>query len=91
MAFLTQNKPSQGQLEKINFDVVQELQDWGWIGKVDVIDPTWVETAYTWEYKKGDAQREIEWLKSKGIISIGRYGKWRFQGMQESIADGLSL
>ncbi len=91
MAFLPENKPNREHLEKICFDVIEELQDWGWIGEVIVCDPTWVACAYTWEYNKGDAQKEIEWLKSKDIISTGRYGSWRFCGMKESIEMGFAV
>ena len=78
-------------IEKITFDVIKELQDWGWIGAVAVVDPTWVECAYTWLYDKDDAKKEIEWLATQGIISTGRYGKWKFQGMTQSIEDGLKV
>lgn len=78
-------------IESITYDVIKELQEWNWIGKVVTVDPTWVECAYTWLYNKNDAQKHIDWLKSKGVISIGRYGKWRFQGMIEGIKDGLEV
>jgi hypothetical protein len=28
-------------------------------------------------------------LEDKGIYQIGRYGRWRFQGIADSIRDGL--
>ncbi len=70
--------------------VVRELQEWGWIGRVEVIDPTWVETAYTWSWV-GSQWREqaINLLKQHDIIPVGRYAEWRFQGIVESLRNGL--
>ena len=36
-------------------------------------------------------KKALDWLKDKGITSIGRYGKWHFQGMAESIQEGLTV
>lgn len=71
--------------------VVKELQDWRFIGKVITVDPTWVKTAYTWLRKKEDRENALAWLKERDIISTGRYGKWAFQGMVQSIEDGLNV
>lgn len=30
--------------------VVQELQDWGYITEAEVVDPTWIDVAYSWSY-----------------------------------------
>jgi hypothetical protein len=30
--------------------VVAELQDWGFIGEVLMVDPTWIDVAYTWSW-----------------------------------------
>lgn len=80
-------------VEAICKDVIKELKKWRFIGDGDVkvIDPTWVKTAYTWLYDKDDANIQIEWLKRRDILSIGRYGAWKFQGMTQSIADGLGV
>jgi len=71
-------------------NVIRELQEWGWIGDVDCADLNEVRVAYTWLFP--DSQREILLLKAKalGVESIGRYGKWKFQGIAESIQDGLN-
>ena len=71
--------------------VIEELQDWGWIGAVDVVDPNWIEYAYTWLHRDSDVQGSIDWLKEYGIESIGRYGKWKFQGIMDSVSDGLGV
>lgn len=78
-------------IEKITHDVVSELQAWRFIGRVNEVDPTWVRCAYTWLRSKESRDRELEWLKDRNIISTGRYGKWHFQGMVDSIKDGFEV
>lgn len=79
-------------VEDIVFNVVEELQAWGFIGRVITVDPTWIETAYTWMYAKAAPQVEIDWLKEEAdVISTGRYGSWKFCGMVESIKQGLEV
>lgn len=75
----------------ITQEVIKELQAWRFIGKVITTDPTWVKTAYTWLRDKDEAKKNIEWLKERDIVSTGRYGKWKFQGFTQSIADGLEV
>lgn len=78
-------------IEDICFRIIDELQSWRWIGKVIVSDPTWVPVAYTWNYDLTARQRYIDILKKLDIYSIGRYGKWHFQGMVQSIEEGLNV
>lgn len=72
-------------------EIVQELIDWRFIKNVVVTDPTWVKTAYTWMETLEERERHLAWLKERDIISIGRYGKWKFQGLAESITDGMGV
>ena len=70
---------------------IKELQDWGFIGKVDTYDINQIDVAYTWEYPDSDIrERKSLYLNGLGVTMIGRYGKWKFQGIAESIKDGLS-
>lgn len=78
-------------IDYIIYHVIQELQSWNFIGKTIVVDPSWVRTAYTWLYRKEDRDNAFDWLKERDILSIGRYGKWKFQGVTQSIEDGLSV
>lgn len=90
MAFLPDfDYPFDFDIPFIIDQVVQELQSWGFIGKVITADPTYVRCAYTWLRKKEDRQIALDWLKERDIISTGRYGKWHFQGMIDSIKDGF--
>lgn len=76
--------------QKIN-EIIEELQKWGWIENVITVDPTFVKCAYTWNKTLEEREMYLEWLKNRDIISTGRYGLWKFQGMAESIQQGLEL
>ena len=69
---------------------VKELQDLGFIAEIDVIDPTWIDVAYTWNYP-GSRWKEdmISMLRQNDIYPIGRYATWKFQGILDSIKGGL--
>ena len=71
--------------------VIDELKSWRFIGDVITSDYTFIEHAYTWNRTLKERERCLNWLKEHDIISIGRYGKWKFQGIAESIADGLGV
>jgi protoporphyrinogen oxidase len=93
-AFRGGGVPSDAERDEIAGRVCAELTEWGWIGEVDVVDPTWVEVAYTWS-RPGSRWREaaLTALQAKGIYQVGRYGRWahsvRDQGLAHSIRDGL--
>lgn len=71
--------------------VVEELQSLGWIGSVEVMHPTWIECAYTWQ-RPGSRWKEaaISVLEDVGIFQVGRYARWQFFGIAESIQAGLT-
>ena len=79
------------KVEEISFGICKELQEWGWIGDPIVVHPNWVDCAYTWQYNKDDAQKGIDWLKERDIYSVGRYGKWKFCGITQSIMMGRKM
>lgn len=70
--------------------VVDELQRWGYIGEAEVVHPTWVDVAYTWSWP-GSAWKPqaVRALEEVGIFQVGRYGRWIFQGIADSIRDGF--
>ena len=90
-AFPGGHKPDALEVQAYTQSVVRELTEWGFIGEVDVLDPTWIEVAYTWA-RPGSSWREaaLARLAEHGISSIGRYGRWVFQGIADSIGEGLS-
>ena len=84
------SRPGKEDIEIYKKAVVEELRDWGFIGRVDVIDDTWIDVAYTWHWP-GSEWREnaIAALQEHDIYPIGRYGRWVFQGIADSIREGL--
>lgn len=88
------HKPSKVETASLCDVVIQELQGWDWIQDVDVVDPTWIETAYTWVWPKSKWRYEVmNALEAFDIYQIGRYARWAFQvndqGISQSIRDGL--
>ncbi len=71
-------------------NVVRELQQWGFIGEAEVVHPTWVDVAYTWSWPGSPwKQQALRALEEAGIYQVGRYGRWIFQGIADSIRDGF--
>ncbi len=70
--------------------VIDELKQWGYIDEVEVVDPTWIDVAYTWSWPGSSwKQQALRKLDDYDIYQIGRYGRWSFQGIADSIRDGL--
>ncbi|NLI41728.1 MAG: protoporphyrinogen oxidase-like protein [Caldisericales bacterium] len=89
--YLGRQKPNDSEIEHICCTVVKELQEWGWIRKVEVVDPTWVDVGYTWSWP-GSRWREkaLKALEMHDIYQIGRFAKWLLlNGISDSINDGL--
>ncbi len=83
-------KPSKRVLKKYAENVISELQEWEFIKKVEVVDPTWIDVAYTWSWPVSNWKKwAIDTLGKLGIYQVGRYGLWRFYGIADSIRDGL--
>jgi protoporphyrinogen oxidase len=83
-------KPDADEISAYCRNVIQELQDWGWVRDVDVMDPTWIEVAYTWSWAGSPWRRQaIAALEAHDIYPVGRYARWVFQGIADSIRDGL--
>lgn len=85
-------RPEPGEVPRYTAAVTRELQDWGWIGAVEVADPTWIDVAYTWRWP-GSRWRDdaLRVLGAHGVQQVGRYGRWTFQGIADSIRDGLAV
>jgi protoporphyrinogen oxidase len=83
-------RPSEEEIQQYARSVIEELREWGFIGEVEVVSPTWVDVAYTWALP-GSRWREqiLGRLEQHGVLMTGRYGLWRFQGIAESIRDGF--
>ncbi|HSJ56123.1 MAG TPA: FAD-dependent oxidoreductase [Anaerolineae bacterium] len=89
-AFEGGSAPSPQEQEEYSQAVVQELQEWGFIEDVDVVDPTWIDVAYTWAWPGSRwKQQALNCLEKENIFQVGRYARWIFQGIADSIRDGF--
>lgn len=83
-------KPSEAEIAAYAGAVVAELQDWGYIEAVEAVDPTWIDVAYTWSLPGSDwRRRALSALAEQDIVMVGRYARWVFQGIADSLRDGL--
>jgi protoporphyrinogen oxidase len=91
-AFPGGRRPSAEEVANYSAETVKELQEWGFIEGAEVVDPTWIEVAYTWSWPgsrwRGAALKKLEELE---IQMVGRYARWNFQGIADSIRDGLMV
>ena len=90
-AFRGGARPDKKQEEAMSRAVVNELQEWGYLKQQAVVDPTWIEVAYTWR-RPGSSWREdlLELLEKHDVFMRGRYARWQFQGIAASLREGLS-
>ncbi len=89
-AYLPGQKPTDAEMRQYADNVVRELQAWGYITEAEVVDPTWIEVAYTWSYPDSQWKKQaLQQLEAHSIYSIGRYGRWVFQGIADSVRDGF--
>ncbi|MCZ6864919.1 MAG: FAD-dependent oxidoreductase [Candidatus Dadabacteria bacterium] len=90
-AYKNGQKPSNKEIETYSESVVKELKSWGFIQEAETVHPTWIDVAYTWS-TPGSNWKElaISELEKHGVYQVGRYGRWIFQGIAESIEDGFS-
>lgn len=89
-AYSGKQKPSEQEIELYADSVIQELQEWNFIKDVEVLDPTWIDIAYTWVYPFSQwKEQALNALEEQDIYQVGRYGRWVFQGIADSIRDGF--
>ena len=56
----------------------------------DVVDPTYIDVAYTWSWPGSRYRvKALQALEEREIHQVGRYGRWVFQGIADSIRDGF--
>ena len=60
-------------------------------GKAEAVDPTCGSTwAYTWAWPGSTWRAQaIRLLEEHSVYMVGRYARWMFQGLADSIRDGL--
>jgi len=90
-AYKNGQKPSNKEIETYSESVVKELKSWGFIQEAETVHPTWIDVAYTWSMPGSNWKELAESeLEKHGVYQVGRYGRWIFQGIAESIEDGFS-
>lgn len=89
-AFRSGQAPDSAAVAAYSQSVLDELLEWGFLESAEAIHATWVDVAYTWSWP-GSRWREaaIGKLDEAGILMTGRYGKWKFQGIADSLRDGM--
>jgi protoporphyrinogen oxidase len=89
-AFAPGQAPSADEVTRYGAAVAEELIRWGYISAAEVVHPTWIEVAYTWSWPRSAWRGQaMSALQKLGIFQIGRYGRWTFQGIADSIRDGF--
>ncbi|MCA9972259.1 MAG: FAD-dependent oxidoreductase, partial [Anaerolineales bacterium] len=89
-AYVGGARPSEAEISRYAAAVVAELQVWGYIGEAEVVDPTWIDVAYTWSWPGSSWKAQaLQALQAQGIYQVGRYARWIFQGIADSIKDGF--
>jgi len=84
------DSPSSDEVDRYADSVVHELREWGYIDEVEVVDPTWIDVAYTWSWPGSTwTQEALDTLDAHDVLMVGRYGRWVFQGIADSLRDGL--
>ena len=84
-------KPDKEEIARYSQEVVSELKEWQFIENAEVVHPTWIDVAYTWSWPGGSNWRQsaLTILEQENIFQVGRYGRWIFQGIADSIRDGF--
>jgi hypothetical protein len=89
-AYRSGEKPSDEEIALYSKTVVKELQSWKFIEEAETVDPTWIDVAYTWSWPNSNwRERTLKLLEEQSVFQVGRYGRWIFQGIAESIKDGF--
>lgn len=85
-------KPTNREVKKLVKDITNELQKWQFIDQLEIVDPNWIEVAYTWSLPNSKwREKTLKILRENDIYQIGRFGQWQFQGILESIKEGLDF
>jgi len=89
-AYRNDQKPSETEIEVYTRAVVLELIELGFIVNAEVVDPTWIDVAYTWSWHGSKWKiQALNILEKHDIYQVGRYARWAFDGIANSIKDGF--
>ena len=85
-------RPGPEEIEAYAGAVVRELQAIGFIDAAEVVDPTWIDVAYTYALPGSTWRNQaLACLDAHDIVMVGRYARWIFQGIADSMRDGLMV
>jgi protoporphyrinogen oxidase len=83
-------KPSENDIKVYTDAATDELKKWGFVQDIEVADATWIDVAYTWSWPGSQWRSEaLKMLSEHNIFQVGRYGRWVFQGIADSLRDGF--
>lgn len=89
-SYIGGGKVSKDEAGNYAVSAIKELQKLGYIGDVETFDTNWIDVAYTWSWIGSRWRRSaLRALEKNSICQIGRYGRWNFQGIADSIREGL--
>jgi protoporphyrinogen oxidase len=89
-AYAGGQRPAPEEIREYSQAAVGELQEWEFIGDTEVVDPTWIDVAYTWSWPGSQWRAAaLQALEEHDIQMVGRYARWEFQGIADSLRDGL--
>ena len=89
-AYVPGERPTPREIQEYSQATVKELQQWGFLGDAEVVDPTWIDVAYTWSWPESKwRSAALKVLEEHDIQMVGRYARWVFQGISDSLRDGL--
>jgi len=85
-------KPSLDEIESYSQAAMRELQEWEYLAEVEVCSPSWIDIAFTWANPGSQWRAQsIRKLQSKQIYPVGRYARWVFQGIADSLREGFTI
>jgi len=84
--------PTVDEIKTYSDSVVKELKEWKFISEAETVHPTFIDVAYTWARPGSNWQtKALELLEKNNVIQVGRYGRWKFQGIAESLNEGFNF
>lgn len=91
-SFRPETLPPPVELERQAQAMVREVVAMGLLEEPLAVHWNTIATAYTWRWPGSSWQQDAQrLLEEHGVIPAGRFGRWTFQGIAESIGQGLMV
>jgi protoporphyrinogen oxidase len=89
-SYPSDSPPAPEEIDRRCLAVVEEMRAMGYLIEPEIIDPSFVELAYTWRRPGSTwAEELMDELRKRSIFQTGRYAAWRGYGIADSIRDGF--